>query len=176
MPPSQQQDFQARLARLGGATQPAQQVASDENIVSAAPVSTRRFETFDDSFQGRIAYPLSILWAFCFGILSVFLARLVIAHMGGAPDGAEAISLYLIDLAVAAGTLFALNIAMRNVDKIKSTAGLIGLFVAVTTMHNLFWMFPEFFSLLYGEEWVDALLKRSEPSSLYFRGQYILVD
>ncbi len=175
MQDSQRQDFEARLARLG-APRAAPAVAASENIVTQAEAPTRKFETTDDTLKGRLEYPVSVLWSFAFGILSVFLARLVLAHSGGIPDPDESMSLYMIDLAISGATLFAIKIAMGTADKVRSIAGTIGLVLAVHTMHNLFWIFPDQLSLLYGAEWVEALLQRSEPSSIFFRGQYILIE
>ena len=175
MQDSQQQDFQARLARLG-AGNTLQAAAGTENIVAQREAPTRKFETVDDSLRGRLTYPASVVWSFLFGILSVFLARLVMAHLGGAPDVTDPMSQYLIDLCIAGGTMFAVTVAMGNADKVRSSAGTIGLILAISTMHNLFWLYPDFFSLLYGDEWVDALLRRSMPSSIYFKGQYIPIE
>lgn len=175
MSDSQQEAFQARLARIGGAPKPVTPGPAD-NIVQQTEKRTRNFVVSEDTLRGRLAYPLSFVWAFLLGILSVFMARFAVAHLVGSPEGADDMMLYMMDIGIAGIVAFAIGVAIKSTDPKIMTATMLGVFATVTTMHNLVWMFPETFVWLYGEEWVEALLLRSEPSSLFFRGEYILIE
>lgn len=175
MSDSQQEAFQARLARIGGAPKPVTP-GPVENIVPQVEKRTRNFVVSEDTLRGRLAYPLSFVWAMLLGILSVFMARFATAHLVGSAEGADDMMLYMMDIGVAAVCAFAIGVAIRSTDPKIMTTRMIGVFLAVSTMHNLVWFFPETFVWIYGEEWVEALLIRSEPNSIFFRGEYILIE
>lgn len=175
MSDTQQQDFQARLARIGAEPKPVTP-GPGENIVRQTETRRRNFEVSEDTFRGRLAYPLSFVWAFLLGCLSVFMARFAVAHLVGAPGETDDMMLYMIDIGVAAAAAFAISVVVRSTDPRKMTTTMIGVFLTVSTMHNLVWIMPDIFVMIYGEEWVEALLIRSEPNSIFFRGQYVLIE
>lgn len=175
MSEAQQQDFQARLARLGAAPQ-AVAAGPDENTVRQAEKRTRTFQTSEDTVKGRLAYPLSFVWAFFFGIFSAFLGRFAVAHLVGPMEDGDSMTIYMIDIGIAGAVAFAISLMLRSSEKEKVTTSMIGVFLAISTMHNLVWMYPNAFALVYGAEWVDSLLFRSFPNSIFFRGEYILIE
>lgn len=172
-----QVDFQDRIARLNdkhGTATPTP--VSTENMVRAVEKRSRNFETSEDTLVGRLAYPLSFVMAFFFGVLSVFLGRFAFAHLGGPMQDGDATTLYIIDLALAGAMAFALNVALKSGEKEKQSVSMAGVFASVSLMHNLIWMFPDTSAVIYGQEWVDALMGRSVPNSFYFQGEYIPFD
>lgn len=172
-----QVDFQDRIARLhdkhgtGSAA-----TVSTENVVQSVEKRSRNFQTSEDTLAGRLAYPLSFVMAFLFGVLSVFLGRFAFAHLGGPMQDGDATTLYIIDLALAGAVAFAINVVLKSGEKEKVTVSMAGVFASVSLMHNLIWMYPDAAALVYGEAWVEDLMRRSMPSSIYFQGEYIPFD
>ncbi|MEM8776176.1 MAG: hypothetical protein AAGF53_14150 [Pseudomonadota bacterium] len=171
----QKQAFQDRLARIG--TSPTPILAGvDDSIVEGPAKPSRRYEATEDTFKERLAYPLSFVWAFFFGVLSVFLGRFAIAHLIGPMEDGDSMTLYLIDIGLAGAVAFVISAMLRSAEKEKVTTSMIGVFLAVSTMHNLVWYYPHLFAMIYTEDWVISLLQRSLPNSIFFRGEYILIE
>ena len=169
-----QTDFQDRIARLSekhGVVPTAP--ASSENVVRAVEKRARGFQTSEDTLAGRLAYPLSFVVAFLMGVLSVFIGRFAFAHLGGAMQDGDAMTLYMIDLALAGAMAFAINVALKSGEKEKVAVSMAGVFACVSLMHNLIWMFPDAAALVYGDAWVESLMRRSLPNSFFFQGEYI---
>ncbi|MEM6482747.1 MAG: hypothetical protein AAF681_12940 [Pseudomonadota bacterium] len=172
-----QVDFQDRIARLNdkhGAA--AVTTVSSENTVRAVEKRSRNFDTSEDTLAGRLAYPLSFVTAFLFGILSVFIGRFAFAHLGGPMQDGDAMTLYIVDLALAGAMAFAINLALKSGEKEKVSVSMVGVFASVSLMHNLIWMYPDTAAVIYGQAWVDGLMGRSMPNSFYFQGEYIPFD
>ena len=54
-------------------------------------------------------------------------------------------------------------------------AQVVGIAIMLVAMHNLVWMMPEEFAMLYGQGYVDQVLTTTAPTSIFIRGETILI-
>lgn len=154
--------FAERLARLGA--EHGQRAAVQAQQAQAARGSR-------PEWVSNLGYPASIVGACILGVIAVVLSRYAMFHINGAPDpGADADLTMIIDGALAFGIAFVLRMAFYMTDKIHLAAKTVGIWIALTLMHNLVHDFPGLWSTAFSEEWVERTTEMTEPRSFYFRG------
>ncbi len=118
----------------------------------------------------RLAYPLSIVGALALGYFTAFLSRYVMYHMVGVPKPG---SVDIASLVFAAAIVLTMSAILKSKQKECATASTIGLLLAVFTLHNFVWEYPDVFGQIYGPDWVKAVQQQTEPSSLFVFGRVI---
>ena len=147
--------FQARLAKINDHAQ---------DVAEKAPRQKK------DSIWRRLAYPGAFIGAFLLGVMTVFLSRFVQYHMVGIPGEVGQGNQDIIGLVFAGMIVLTLSAVLKAKQKEFATASTVGVLIAVFTYHNLVWAAPDLFVIAYGLDWVEALMKQTEPSSLYIFG------
>ncbi|WP_299684670.1 hypothetical protein [uncultured Tateyamaria sp.] len=154
--------FAERLARLGA--EHGQRAELQTQKAQAARGTRPEWVT-------NLGYPASIVGACFLGLLAVVLARYCMFHINGAPDpGADADLTMIIDGALAFGIAFVLRMAFYMSDKVHLAAKTVGIWIALTCMHNLVHDYPDLWAAAFSEDWVERTTEMTEPRSFYFRG------
>ena len=155
MDEEQKQTFQSRLAKID---------------VQAQKQAAKAPKRKKDSFLRRLAYPGAFVGAFFLGGLTVFVSRYAQYHLVGIPGAAGQGNQDIISLIFAGMIILTMSVILKAKAKEVATASTIGVLIGVFIYHNLVWEFPDFFATVYGPDWVDALMKQTEPSSLFVFG------
>lgn len=118
---------------------------------------------------GRVA---SIIGAGIIGILSVPLSRYAMFHSQGLGN-----SNANPELVMAIDGVFAFCIAFFLVRMVLSVscmahmmAQVAGIWIALTTMHNFVHAYPEFWTQAFSAEWVERMIRTTDPGTLYLLG------
>lgn len=160
----QQANFQARLDRMGMEDRPPPP--------SSAPRKSIATRAVDDTFLGRLWYPLSYVAAFGLGYTMVLLMRYV-RWNGLGMQGNIAVQADLtifLDVVMASAAGFVISFFVKMKTKEHAAAQTFGVFGALVSAHNLVWWFPGLFAALYTSEWVEATLRMTVANSFHFRG------
>ncbi|WP_299650870.1 hypothetical protein [uncultured Tateyamaria sp.] len=154
--------FAARLARLNE-THTQHQTRQSEAAAAA------RGRTPD--WVRNLAYPGSIVGALFVGIFTVVLSRYAMFHVNGAPDpNVDPDLTMLMDGGLAIAIAFVLRSALNLTTKEHLAAKTVGIWVALTCMHNLVHAYPGVWTVAFSPEWVDRTTSITEPRSFYVRG------
>lgn len=154
--------FADRLERLG---------AKHEQRTVAQTQQAQATKGTRPEWVTNLGYPASIVGACILGLISVVLARYCMFHINGAPDpGADADLTMIIDGALAFGIAFVLRMAFYMSDKVHLAAKTVGIWIALTCMHNLVHDFPGVWATAFSDEWVERTTEMTEPRSFFFRG------
>ena len=160
--------FAERLARLG----------AEHGI--RAEIQTQKVRTAHGSrpeWVTNLGYPASIVGACILGIIAVALSRYCMFVINGVPDpNADPDMTMIIDGALAFAIGFALRMAFLMTDKVHLAAKTVGIWIALTCMHNLVHEFPAPWSHAFSEEWVSRTTQMTEPRSFYVRGFSFTLD
>ncbi len=155
MDEEQKQTFQTRLAKIDAHTQ---------DMAAKTPKRKK------DGILRRLSYPGAFVGAFFLGALTVFVSRYAQYHLVGIPGAAGQGNQDIISLVFAGMIILTMSAILKAKAKEVATASTVGVLIGVFTYHNLVWEFPDFFAAVYGQDWVDALMKLTEPSSLFIFG------
>lgn len=118
---------------------------------------------------GRVA---SIVGAGVIGVLAVPLSRYAMFHSQGLGNSDAN-----PELVMAIDGVFAFCIAFFLVRMVLSVscmshmmAQVAGIWIALTTMHNFVHSHPEFWAQAFSPEWVERIIRTTEPGTLYLLG------
>lgn len=138
--------------------------------VDAGARAPRKRITRSRELLGNLGYVLSFVGAFCLGVIALpigLFVRNTLAPMGADAEfdlGYLALS-GVISLVIA----FVLAEMFRITKGLHKTAQTIGIFLAISLIHNLAWWFPITSTILFGEGWVQMQIYNTEPNTLKFR-------
>ncbi|WP_170764850.1 hypothetical protein [Ruegeria lacuscaerulensis] len=155
---TEQSSFQDRIERI--------RKNAEETSSKAPPPRT-------DSIWQRLGYPASFVGAFVLGVFAVFLTRYIQYHTVGVPEGGQLDAQEIINIGLASGAGFFVSFFLRDRQKEFASSVTMGVLVTTFTYHNLVWKYPDFFEVVYGEDWVEFVEKLTEPSSLYLFGNIV---
>ena len=115
---------------------------------------------------------LSLLSAGAIGLISVPLLRFAMFHSQGLPDTPVRPGLTLMVDAIFAFcfAFFLVRILMSVTARAHMVAQMIGIWVALTTMHNLVHAYPEPWSVVFSPDWVARVVQITEPNTFYLVG------
>lgn len=118
---------------------------------------------------GRVA---SVLGAAVIGLVSVPLLRLAMFHSQGLPDSSSKPELVMmIDAIFAFCIAFFLVRAILSVtSRAHMIAQVAGIWLALTSMHNLVHAYPDHWAQAFSPEWVERVIQMTEPNTLYLVG------
>ncbi|WP_299047931.1 hypothetical protein [uncultured Tateyamaria sp.] len=154
--------FAERLARLN-------ETHAERDARQRAAAQVARGHTPD--WVRNMVYPGSIVGALVVGILTVVLSRYALFHVNGAPDpNADADMTMLMDGGLALAIAFVLRSALNLKAKEHLAAKTVGIWVALTCMHNLVHAYPSAWAVAFSPEWVDRTTEMTDPKSFYVRG------
>ena len=154
-----QVDFQDRLARLNADHSVRAQVQTQKRKQRAAQNGPEWIE--------NAKYPLSFVVAFLVGAISILIARYVSSVMVGVPQAdADMDTQMIIDGVLAGVIVWFLRMAIKSDDKEMLAAQSVGIWVALTMMHNLVHLVPDMWAVIYGADWVAMILETTSPSSI----------
>jgi hypothetical protein len=166
-----QTDFAARIARIEkgiGSSKTTIYVGLDETY---AVQYRQRGNGGALDLARNAGYPLSVLLAFCIGIVSNVIARLAAFLSQGLPEtGANADYMMMMDfitammLSVVIGACVGMNI--RNFMAARSLGVVAGMF----GLHNAVHLWPWAFEPVFSKLWVGYILSSTEARSLLWRG------
>ncbi|MEL7166178.1 MAG: hypothetical protein AAGL96_11970 [Pseudomonadota bacterium] len=157
-----QNAFEERLNRLAQS----HGVRAEAQIEQAAANRGRTPE-----WVRNLRYPGSVVGACALGILSVALSRYCMFHINGVPDpNGDPDMTMIVDGALAFAIAFVLRMAFLMTDKVHLISKTVGIWIALTTMHNLVHDFPDLWSAAFSPEWVEITTYMTEPRTLYIRG------
>jgi hypothetical protein len=166
-----QTDFAARIARIEkgiGSSKTTIYVGLDETFA----VSYRKHGSNGTLDLARNAgYPLSVLFAFCIGLLANATARLAAFLSQGIPDGSIDVDYTMMMdfitammLSVVLGAIVGMN--LRNFMVARSLGVVGGMF----GLHNAVHLWPWAFEPVFSKLWVGYILTSTEARSLVWRG------
>lgn len=160
--------FAERLARLD-------QTHSQRMQAQTATAQAQRGSR--PEWVSNLGYPASIVGACLLGLITVVMSRYVMFHLNGAPDpDADADMTMLIDGGLAFGIAFVLRNAFHMTAKEHLLAKTVGIWIALTCMHNLVHAYPTVWSHAFSPEWVTRTTDMTEPRSFFFRGMTFRID
>lgn len=163
-----QDAFADRLNRLGEThTQ-----RKDAQTAQAKATQGPRPEWVDN-----LGYPASIVGACLVGLLTVVASRYIIFHMNGAPNpGDDPDITMIIDGALAFGLAFMLRTALHMKLKEHLAAKTVGIWIALTCMHNLVHAYPAVWAKGFSPAWVASVTEMTEPKSFFIRGMSFKIN
>ena len=154
--------FAERLARLGAEHGQRAEVQTQQAQAARGP---------RPDWVTNLGYPISVLGACVLGLIAVVLARYGMYVIGGEPDPlADPDLTMVIDGALAFGIAFVLRMAFHMTDKVHLAAKTVGIWIALTCMHNLVHDYPALWAMGFSEAWVERTTSMTEPRSFYVRG------
>lgn len=125
------------------------------------------------SMLGNLGYPISIVLAVMLGCMTVVLSRYVRFHLLGYDDTSAGVSgdmMMAIDAGVGIGVSFFLRQLFKLQSKTHATGQTLGMVAMILLMHNLVWIAPDQFAMIFSQEWVDMTKSYTQPRTLLFRG------
>jgi hypothetical protein len=168
---AQQTEFAARIARIEkgiGSSKTTLYVGLDETY---AVRYRARGKGGKLDMARNAAYPLSVLVAFCVGVLSNAIARLAAVMSQGLPErGVNVDYLMMMDfitammLSLVIGACLGMNI--RNFMVARS----LGVVAGMLGLHNAVHMWPWLFEPIFTKLWVGYIMTSTEARSLVWRG------
>ena len=160
--------FAERLARLDQ--------THDQRVQAQAATAQAERGSRPD-WVSNLGYPASILGACILGLITVVMSRYVMFHLNGVPDpNADPDMTMLIDGGLAFGIAFVLRSAFHLTTKEHLLAKTVGIWIALTCMHNLVHAYPTAWAYAFSPEWVAGTTDMTEPSSFFFRGMSFKID
>lgn len=169
-----QEEFAARLARVrDGApnTKGTVFVGQDErhHLTRSAPVKQSRGK----EIASNGLYPLSLVAAFCLGLLAVALGQYARFQLAQGQAQLEDADLEMM-LTAGIGILlsFVLAQVFRLTSKTHKAMQSAGVFAMVCAFHNLAHWFPGPMTVLFSQEWVAQVQLEAPKNSARFRGVY----
>ncbi len=110
------------------------------------------------------------------GALMLMAARYVrFTYLGIEEGGPAADTLMMIDFGMAAMAIFILGGMIGQKTLKHMVAQVAGIALMLVTMHNLIWLAPAEFAQVYGQDYVNQVQATTAPTSLYLRGETILI-
>lgn len=135
--------------------------------------SMRVRESLGKRILGNALYPLSFIFAFAVGAMALPISVAIRARVSPFPaavDAATGDAPLIVSMVLGMMTSVVLSQLFRMRAKELATAQAVGVWAAVSLMHNLaFWM-PDLSSLLFTPEWVALQTHIAMPDSFMFRG------
>ena len=154
--------FAERLARLGAEHGQRAEVQTQQAQAARGP---------RPAWVTNLGYPISVLGACVLGLIAVVLARYGMYVIGGEPDPlADPDLTMVIAGALAFGIAFVLRMAFHMTDKVHLAAKTVGIWIALTCMHNLVHDYPALWATGFSEAWVERTSSMTDPRSFYVRG------
>ncbi|MGY3436626.1 MULTISPECIES: hypothetical protein [unclassified Marinovum] len=117
------------------------------------------------------ATPLAFVVSLVLGVLSYVLSQYAWFHLMGLPDTSMTSDIRMAVEAVAAvAVLLALSQVFSASSKLLVAVRLVGIALAMVTLHNLVHIYPDIFEMAVSRDWVNTIKSMSEPNSILFRG------
>lgn len=165
-----QAEFQARVARINSGRishVPQPGVADGSGACWLDHKSAMRMR----KPEARVAAPPSCVCGFFLGLVAYLLAQYGRFHLLGLPDPQMTPDIRMLLNGVGAMAVLAVLSLVFAAPTGKHVAvRLLGIAVAMGTMHNLVHFFPEHFETAFSAEWVQLTQAMTEPGSILFRG------
>lgn len=122
--------------------------------------------TFD---AGRV---LSVIGAAVIGFLSVPLLRYAMLHSQGLPSAGTSPELVMVIDALFAFCIafFLVRLFLSVTCRAHMIAQVAGIWIALTTMHNLVHEYPDIWSQAFSPKWVERTTQMTEPGTIYLMG------
>lgn len=169
--------FHARLQRInaGQFSRVPKPGVADGDVRSWATRKTKVSKSdLDDGPTGP--NPFACFWALATGMLAFGLSQLASFHLAGLPDPTMSADMRMVvDALFSVGMLLSFSLFFDIPGKMAMLFKLIGIFAAMSLMHNLVFLFPDAFVSAFSWEWVRFIQSGSEPVSILFRGESITV-
>jgi hypothetical protein len=167
------EEFRNRLDRIRQGREgalPPEDCAAYDPATQPRKVVERQVSPLPD-WRENIRYPALIVGAFVLGLVAVVMSRWVRFHMSGrAVEDAYSDLNMMID----GGMAFAIGFVLRMLFNVEGkefiAAKTVGIFVMVSSMHNLVHAAPGAFTSAFSPEWVDAVVTTTDPSTVIFQG------
>ena len=117
-----------------------------------------------------------VIMSVVLGAAMLMAARYVrFTYLGIEEGGPAADTLIMIDFGIAAIAMFMLGGMIGQKTLKHMLAQVTGIALMIVTMHNLIWLAPAEFAQVYGQEYVNQVQATTAPTSLYVRGETILI-
>ena len=140
---------------------------SKKSKKGASARSTRRLS---------LTYPVKIAALFLAGMAAVLVARLIRFHfMGGTLAGDDPDFALMLDGGIAIAVAFCVGMLLRAKGSAFTTAKIVGIAAMIGCMHNLVHAAPGVFASVFSLEWVEEVVDMTEPNSILFRGNSIVL-
>ncbi|MGR3515418.1 MAG: hypothetical protein ACU0GG_21855 [Paracoccaceae bacterium] len=154
--------FESRLNRVADARAPHE---ANKPEVSVLP-----------DWKQDVAHKFGLPIALVFGAMAVFAVRLAQFHINGT---ALVSSTPDMTMAIEAGVVILLSVIVMLMMPMQSAlvklGYLVGVGVGLVAMHNAVHMVPAVFSLAFSQGWTESVVAVTEPNSIYFLGESIVV-
>jgi hypothetical protein len=166
----QKRAFHDRLNRVTGVTPEPENAGSSGTPGPSRPVRPKK--KAPPTMRENLRYPLSFVWAFLIGGLSVVVARLVRATFAedGGLAGVDPDFAMMMDGGIGLAVGFAVRMLFRLNAKELVLAQGAGIALMIATMHNFVHTAPGLWATAFSQGWVDEVLVTTEPNTLLFRG------
>ncbi len=110
------------------------------------------------------------------GAVMLMAARYVRwTYLGIDEAGSAADTLMMIDFGMAAMAMFLLGGVIGQKTLKHMVAQVAGIGIMMVLMHNLIWLAPAEFAQVYGQDYVNQVQATTAPTSIYLRGETILI-
>ncbi len=163
-----QDAFANRLARLGETHAQRQDIQS---------LNAKTAQGSKPEWVSNLGYPASIVGACIVGLLTVVASRYIMFHINGTPNPNDDPDMtMIIDGALAFGLAFMLRTALHMKLKEHLAAKTVGIWIALTCMHNLVHAYPAVWSKAFSPAWVASVTEMTEPSSFFIRGMSFKIN
>lgn len=137
-----------------------------------ARIEARRAKTADSPKRkprgDGVVYVLSLLAAFCVGLLVVVAARYARYHLTGVTPGSA--QLNSSNLVLDFGLAFLAGVILQQIFHFRrpehTAAKTVGMFAAAFTMHMAVHAFPGLFELMFSDIWVHQVIRLTDPAKL----------
>lgn len=114
---------------------------------------------------------LSLVSAVIIGSLAVLISRYAMFQTQGLPNGAANPGMVMIiDALFAFCIAFVIRMGLNMTSRTHFSASIIGVFIALTSVHNLVHAYPDAWAKAFSQEWVTHTTQMTEPKSLYIQG------
>ncbi|MEM9869697.1 MAG: hypothetical protein AAF822_00445 [Pseudomonadota bacterium] len=147
-----------------------------ERLVRLDQNHARRMDRGADSAPRNamdVGRGLSIAGAGLIGFLSVPLLRLAMYHSQGLPSAAARPEFVMTIDALFAFCIafFLVRVILSVTSRAHMTAQVVGIWIALTTLHNAVHAYPDQWGQAFSPEWVAHVVQATEPNTLYLLGR-----
>jgi hypothetical protein len=167
-------EFSARLARIEsgiGSSKTTLYVGMDETYaVTYGRRGRQRGNPVADSIRNML-YPLSVVVAFCIGVVAHGAALLLDFRLNGLPTSTDNIDIQMaINFVAALAVSSVLGVCFRIGVRDFLIVRVMGIVAGVLLLHNLVHAYPDHFAPVFSELWVSHVVSSTDANSIVWRG------
>ena len=136
---------------------------------------SRKIIKTNNSYVEQKAGLGSMLFSVVLGLVCLVLAQYLRFELAGVPNTEiEPSTLTAMDGGLAAILVFIVGGVLKHKSLRHMASQIVGIGIMIVAIHNLVWLFPEEFSQVFSDDYVQQVTQATVPLSLHFNGETLI--